>query len=56
MLINDMRRDELNRMACGWIVRGGTVAAGCSSMGGGVALAKKITVAICCVNRVCCSH
>lgn len=28
-----MRRDELNRMACGWLVRGGIAAEGCSSMG-----------------------
>ena len=24
--MNDMRRDELNRMACGWLGRGGIVA------------------------------
>lgn len=30
-----MRRDGLNRMACGWLGRGGIAAAWCSSMGAG---------------------
>ena len=31
--MNGMRRDELNRMACGWHVRSASAAVGCLSMG-----------------------
>ena len=31
--MNCMRRDELNRMACGWHVRSASAAVGCLSMG-----------------------
>ena len=49
--MNCMRRDELNRRACGWLVRGGILAAGYSSMGAG-SMGGKTTVVIYCGNQV----
>ena len=49
--MNGMCRDELNRMVCGWLSRGGIAAEGCSSMGAG-SIGGKTTVAIYCGNQV----
>lgn len=50
-----MRRGELNRMACGWLVRGGIAAVGRASMGtvaiGGENYCGNLLWQLCCFRK-----
>jgi len=49
--MNGMRRDELKRKVCGWLVRDGNAAVGRLSVGAGI-MEGETTVVIYCGNHV----